>query len=49
MNTRRKFLLSGSMATTALLTAKPFHSLAGIINPLAGVSFDEKAGTYPYG
>lgn len=42
MNTRRKFLLSGGMATTALLTAKPFKSLAGIMNPLAGVSFDEK-------
>ncbi len=36
MNTRRKFLLSGSMATAALLTAKPFTTLANSISPVTG-------------
>lgn len=36
MNTRRKFLLTGSMATTALLTARPFKTLATALGPVAG-------------
>ena len=36
MNTRRKFLLHGSMATTALLIADPFKSLANALNPVLG-------------
>ena len=36
MNTRRKFLFSGSMAATALLTAKPFTSLANSISQVTG-------------
>jgi hypothetical protein len=36
MNTRRKFLFSGSMATAALLTAKPFTALANSISPVTG-------------
>jgi len=37
MNTRRKFLLQGSMATTALLTANSLNSFAGITSPLTGM------------
>lgn len=36
MNTRRKFLLSGSMAATALLTAKPFTTIANSLSPVTG-------------
>lgn len=36
MTNRRKFLLNGSMAATALLTAKPFTSLAGKLSPVTG-------------
>ncbi|MBL0054791.1 MAG: hypothetical protein IPP31_01120 [Chitinophagaceae bacterium] len=36
MNSRRKFLMKGSMATTALLTAKPFTSLANALSPVTG-------------
>lgn len=36
MNTRRKFLLSGSMATAAVFTAKPFTTLANSLSPLTG-------------
>jgi len=36
MNTRRKFLFSGSMATAALLTAKPFTAVANSLSPLTG-------------
>ena len=35
-NTRRKFLLRGSMATAALLTAKPFTSIANCLSPVTG-------------
>ena len=41
MNSRRKFLLSGTMASTALLTAKPFTSLANRFSPLTGFSINE--------
>jgi 2',3'-cyclic-nucleotide 2'-phosphodiesterase (5'-nucleotidase family) len=36
MNTRRKFLFGGSMATAALLTAKPFTTIANSISPITG-------------
>jgi 2',3'-cyclic-nucleotide 2'-phosphodiesterase (5'-nucleotidase family) len=36
MNTRRKFLLNGSLAATALITAKPFTSLANSLSPVTG-------------
>ncbi len=36
MSTRRKFLLQGSMATTALLAAKPFETFAKISSPVTG-------------
>lgn len=36
MNTRRKFLLNGGMAATALLTAKPFTAIAGSLSPVTG-------------
>ncbi|MFM6924213.1 MAG: hypothetical protein ACKOU7_01830 [Ferruginibacter sp.] len=38
MNTRRKFLLNGSMASVALLTAKPFTALANTLAPVTGFS-----------
>lgn len=40
MNTRRKFLLSGSMASVALLTAKPFTILANKLAPITGFSIN---------
>lgn len=36
MNTRRKFLMQSSMATTALLAASPFNSFAKIAAPVTG-------------
>lgn len=41
MNTRRKFLLTGSMATTALLTAKPFETLATALGPVTGFTVND--------
>jgi len=40
MNTRRKFLLQGSMATTALLVAKPFTTVANSLAPVTGYSIN---------
>ena len=40
MNTRRKFLLQGSMATTALLVAKPFSTVANSLAPVTGYSIN---------
>jgi hypothetical protein len=40
MNTRRKFLFNGSMATAALLTAKPFTTLANTLAPVTGFSIN---------
>jgi hypothetical protein len=37
MNTRRKFLLQGSIATTALLVTKPFNTFAKITSPVTGL------------
>lgn len=42
MNTRRKFLFSGSMAATALLAAKPFTSIANSISPVTGYRINNK-------
>jgi hypothetical protein len=36
MNTRRKFLIQGSMATTAVLALKPFTSIAGATSLFTG-------------
>jgi hypothetical protein len=41
MNTRRKFLLTGSMATTAILTAKPFKTLATALAPVTGFTVND--------
>lgn len=41
MNTRRKFLLQGSMATTALIAANPFKSIANTLSPLTGFSVND--------
>jgi len=43
MNTRRKFLFSGSMATAALLTAKPFTTIANSLGPLTGISINKNS------
>lgn len=43
MNNRRKFLFNGSMAATALLTAKPFTSIANSISPLTGFSINNNS------
>ncbi|MBL7703169.1 MAG: hypothetical protein JNM14_13030 [Ferruginibacter sp.] len=40
MNTRRKFLLSGSIATAALLASKPFTAVANKLSPVTGYSFN---------
>lgn len=36
MSTRRKFLLSGSMATAAVLATRPFTAVANSLSPLTG-------------
>ena len=38
MNTRRKFLLQGTMATTALIVTKPFNAVARTLSPVTGFS-----------
>ena len=38
MHSRRKFLLQGSLATTAMIVAKPFQSLASSLSPFTGFS-----------
>lgn len=43
MNTRRKFLFTGSMAATALLTAKPFTTIANSFSPLTGVRINNNS------
>jgi hypothetical protein len=43
MNTRRKFLLNGTMAATALLTAKPFTSIANSLSPVTGFSINNNS------
>ncbi len=37
MNTRRKFLIQSSMATTAVLALKPFSTIARVASPFTGV------------
>ena len=41
MNSRRKFLLQGSMATTAFIAANPFKTLANSISPLTGFTVND--------
>ena len=43
MNTRRKFLFNGGMAATALLTAKPFTSIANSLSPVTGFSINNNS------
>ena len=38
MTSRRKFLIQGSLATTAMLALKPFNALAGISSPFTGLA-----------
>lgn len=38
MTSRRKFLIQGGLATTAMLALKPFNALAGISSPFTGLS-----------
>ncbi|NOT50053.1 MAG: hypothetical protein HOP10_02105 [Chitinophagaceae bacterium] len=40
-NTRRKFLVQGSMLTTALVAAKPFDALATLASPFTGEGFNQ--------
>ncbi|MEO7308796.1 MAG: hypothetical protein ABIX01_00245 [Chitinophagaceae bacterium] len=43
MNTRRKFLLNGSIAATALLVAKPFSSMADSFDSLTCSGFNQQS------
>lgn len=38
MNSRRKFLIRGSLATTAVLALKPFNAIAGVASPFTWLS-----------
>ena len=38
MNSRRKFLLQGTLATTALIVAKPFKTIANTFAPATGLN-----------
>ncbi len=40
MTSRRKFLLNGSMATTALLTARPFKTFANVLAPVTSFNIN---------
>lgn len=42
MSSRRKFLVQGGLATTALLAAKPFKTVARAGSPLTGYSYRNK-------
>lgn len=42
MQTRRKFLIQGSMATTAMIALKPLNTVAGAVSRLTGYSGNEK-------
>ena len=42
-NSRRKFLFNGSMATAALIAAKPFTSVANSISPITGFSINNNS------
>ena len=41
MNSRRKFLIRGSMASTALLIAKPFTTFANAVAPVTGFTIND--------
>jgi len=45
MHNRRKFLFSGSLAATALLTAKPLTTIANSISPITGFRFNNNSLT----
>ena len=38
MNTRRKFIIQGSLATTAMLALKPMTTIARVASPFAGLN-----------
>jgi 2',3'-cyclic-nucleotide 2'-phosphodiesterase (5'-nucleotidase family) len=40
MHSRRKFLIQGSLATTAMLALKPFNAIAKAASPFTGISND---------
>ena len=46
MNSRRKFLLQGGMATTALLVAKPFQTIAQSGIPVPGLTANNNKITF---
>jgi hypothetical protein len=46
MNTRRKFLIQGSMATTAVLALKPFNSIAGASSFFTGTGGNDSQLVY---
>ena len=46
MNSRRKFLLQGGMATTALIVAKPFQTIADTGIPLGGLTANNNKITF---
>ena len=41
MNSRRNFLVKGTLATSALLVAKPFNSIAHTLAPVTGLSLPD--------
>lgn len=41
MNTRRKFLIQGSLATTAMLVLKPLSAIARITSPFTGADYSK--------
>ena len=41
MNTRRKFLIQGSLATTAMLALKPLSAIARITSPFTGAGYSK--------
>jgi hypothetical protein len=46
MNNRRKFIVQGSLAATALLAAKPFNALAKYTSPLSRSGFNYNSITF---
>lgn len=42
MHSRRKFLIQGSLATTAMLALKPLSSIANAVSPFTGISGNNK-------
>jgi hypothetical protein len=46
MNNRRKFIVQGSLAATALLAAKPFNAFAKFTSPLSRTGFNYNSITF---